>query len=548
LAINYDVLFLHPPAIYDFRKKVIFPGLMSSSVEAAQFTKVPIGLLSLAEYLDRHGYKVLVDNLGDRMVTDSELDVEAHIRNLSARIFAVGLHFQWHLPGALEIARICKKYHPGSLVIMGGLTATCFHKEILEKYEFVDAVIRGEAEKPLLKLLRAFEKHGHLTATPNLTYRTPAGEIITTPLMPASTSLEEFEFTRLDLLEPRNSIFVEGTVPRWSLEVCRGCVYSCAICGGSAYTYKTYFGMNRPAFRSPEKIIRDIHRLNEQGVYNIGLYQDPRMGGRDYTRELLTRLATEKLDIERLSLDLLVPADEGLIRQIADIKHPVTIHICPDTGCDSVRKKLGRHYSTDQLIKTVKLCHKYRIPVTSFFSIGLAGDTRQSVQETWELWDQLFSLEHLLMTKGGDSMSGSGVPLGGPITGPIMLDPGSLGYDFPNQYGYKLRFRNLEEFVQGLSLPSWHQWLNYETDTLNREALIGLLLESTAFGIELRSVCGFSPGSQADIERLRLKLDIEAVNGVNLVMTLKEPEKRELALESLKKQYDAYFNPEAPLT
>ena len=67
--------------------------------------------------------------------------------------------------------------------------------------------IRGEAEKPLLELIRALEKHSQLTGTPNLTYRTAAGEIITTPMMPASTSLDEFDFTRLDLLQPRNCIF-----------------------------------------------------------------------------------------------------------------------------------------------------------------------------------------------------------------------------------------------------------------------------------------------------------------------------------------------------
>ena len=29
-------------------------------------------MLSLAAYLNRHGYKVLVDNLGDRMVSGSQ--------------------------------------------------------------------------------------------------------------------------------------------------------------------------------------------------------------------------------------------------------------------------------------------------------------------------------------------------------------------------------------------------------------------------------------------------------------------------------------------
>jgi radical SAM superfamily enzyme YgiQ (UPF0313 family) len=279
---NYDVIFIHPPAIFDFRKKALFPGAMGSSVEQVQFNKVPIGLLSLAEYLDRHGYKVVVDNLCDRMVGSAAFNAEKHLKSLSARVFAVGLHFQQHAPGAIEVARLCKQYHPDSLVVMGGLTATRFHEEIIQKYEFVDAVIRAEAEKPFLQFMRTLENNQPLSATPNLTFRDDKGQARVTPLLQASQNLDDFEYTRFDLLEPRTSIFTPGEVPRWSLEVCRGCAYNCAICGGSAYTYKKYLGLEQPAFRSASKIREDILKLNAQGVGVIGLYQDPRMGGPAY--------------------------------------------------------------------------------------------------------------------------------------------------------------------------------------------------------------------------------------------------------------------------
>ena len=160
---KYDVILIHPPAIYDFRKKPCFPGILGHTVEQIQFTKVPIGMLSLAEYLDRHGYKVIIDNLGDRMAQSPAFDVEEHLKNLSADIFAIGLHFQQHSPGALEIARICKKFHPHSQVILGGLTATRFHEEIIRKYDFVDAVIRGESEKAFLQLIRAWKRRAVLS-------------------------------------------------------------------------------------------------------------------------------------------------------------------------------------------------------------------------------------------------------------------------------------------------------------------------------------------------------------------------------------------------
>lgn len=520
---NYDVIIIHPPAVYDFRKKTLFPGALGSSVEQVQYNKVPIGMLSLAEYLDRHNYKVAVDNIGDRMINSTIFDVRKYIKSLSARIFAIGLSFQQHAQGALEIAKMCKKLHPGSLVIMGGLTATRFHQEIIEKYEFVDAVIKAEAEKPFLQLLRTLEKNGKLTDTPNLTYRTKTGEVRSTPLMPASTNMDEFEYTRFDLIKPQTSILPVGAPARWSLEVCRGCFYNCTICGGSAYTYKTYLGLSKPAFRSPGKIISDIKKLNEQGVRFIGLYQDPRMAGEKYWRELLAGLVKERAEIERLSLDLLVPANEDFIKSAAQIGRQVVMHICPDTGSEAVRRKLGRHYTNEQLLKTVQICHQHGLSVTSFFSVGLAGETPENVKETWDLWNRMTDMDMKALVGGG-----------GPIAGPIVLDPGSLAFDQPQKYGYKLLYKNLEEYIKGLSHPSWHHWLNYETEQLDKNALVDLILSTVEFSIDQREKSGVFDENQAASERLRAGTDRVTVKEIDQIMLIKRKTEREAALTALK--------------
>jgi B12-binding domain/radical SAM domain protein len=534
---NRDVIIIHPPAVFDFRKNPLFTGALGASAEQVQFNKVPIGMLSLAEYLDRHGYNVIVDNLGDRMINSKLFDPLEHLQKLSAPVIAVGLHFQQHAQGALEVARLCKELHPGSLVVMGGLTATRFHEEIIRKYGFVDAVIRGEAEKPLLQFVRAYEKNGRITDTPNITYRTGEGEVRSTPLMPASTDLDDFEYTRFDLIEPKTSIYPENSPPRWSLAVCRGCIYNCAICGGSAYSYKTYMGMNKPAFRSPAKIITDIKKLNDQGVRFIGLYQDPRMGGRKYWRELLSGLVKEKAEIERLSLDLLVPADEEFIREVSKIGRQVVMHLCPDTGSDEVRRKLGRPYTNEELLRTIELCHKYRLPVTTFFSVGLAGETAADVKKTWEIWEKLTSMDRLSQTSGMLD-----VPLGGPIVGPIVLDPGSPAFDNPEKHGYKLLYTNLEEYIEGLSQPSWHQWLNYETDLLDNAALVDLILSTVGFSTEQRLKSGVYDQYQALAERIRTVLDREVVKEVDQIMTIENRTERDAALVALKNRHESFLN------
>jgi B12-binding domain/radical SAM domain protein len=538
---SYDVILIHPPAIYDFRKKPLFPGALGSSIESVQFIKVAIGILSIADYLDRHGYKVIVDNIGDRMVNNKYFDVEEHIKNSQASIFAIGLHWHHHAQGAIEIAKLCKRLHPDSPVILGGITATYFHEEIIKRYDFVDAVIRGEGEKPMLEFVKTIQNHGNLAEVPNLTYRMKdTGEIIVNPLMPANVSLDEFEFTRFDLLEPKTSVFAPDIEPRGNLVVCRGCVHTCATCGGSAYSYKKYFGMNCPAFRSPDKIIEDIRKLSKQGIRFIGLYQDPRMGGEKYWKELMAALRSEKFDIERLSIDIFFPVDEEFAKEISTIGITVVLYICPDTGDDCVRNVQGRQYSTEDLLNSVKICHKYHIPIQFFFSVGLAGETKETILETWKLWDKVSSMDMRAITSGG---FGRGIehriPLGGPIVGPIILEPGALAYDFPEKYGYKLLYKNLEEYIEALSMPSWHQWLNHETKNLNKESLIEIIMENVEYSIDEREKYGIYDQSQSDLLRFRLHMDIMAVREVNQIMTIADENERELRLNSLRDAIDS---------
>jgi hypothetical protein len=69
-----DVLLVHPPSFYDFRERVSFPGPIARTVirSTDQFVTIPFGMLSMAEYLDRNGFKVSIHNLGDRIVSDQD--------------------------------------------------------------------------------------------------------------------------------------------------------------------------------------------------------------------------------------------------------------------------------------------------------------------------------------------------------------------------------------------------------------------------------------------------------------------------------------------
>lgn len=284
--------------------------------------------------------------------------------------------------------------------------------------------------------------------------------------------------------------------------------------------------MNKPAFRSPKKIVRDIKKLNEYGINFIGLFQDARMAGRGYWQELVEEFKKERPYLERLSLDILGPVDEDYIKQVSKISRNIILHFCPDTGSDEVRGILGRNYSSKQLIETLKLCHKYHVPVTNFFSVGLAGETEKHMKKTWKLWEKLDDMDFKAFSRGYFGDIEESVPIGGQILGPILLDPGSMAFDSPEKYGYKLLYRTLEEYAEHLSRPSWHQWLNYETLVADRKKIVDMIQRSIEFTIDQREKYGFYSREEAYYERCRVEADRVVINKVDRIMDIKDPDER----------------------
>jgi B12-binding domain/radical SAM domain protein len=525
---DYDVILIHPPAIYDFREKLIFPGPIAHTVleSSDQFMIPPIGMLSIAEYLERHGYRVKVDNMSERMVTDSQFDAESHIKGLSAKVIGIGLHWCVHSQGAIELARICKAAHPNTMVVVGGLTSTVFSEEIIQKYDFIDAVIRGEAEEPFLKLMNGFERDDKLEGVPNLTFRNSEGKVRINPMMTPSETLDEYDYTRLDLIEPQKIVYRNERGGSWFIPVCRGCSYNCATCGGSRYSYKTYLSREKPAFRSPEKIGEDIEKLAKQGIKSIFLFQDPRMGGKEYWMNLFAVLRTKKQTAVNITMELFGPADEEYIKQMANTGCPIALSISPESCCDGVRKAQGRKYDNEELFKTLKLCKKYNIPIGVFSMIALGDDTPKTVKDTWKIWEQISVINR--ESSGKSPVHHAFGPM-------ILLDPGSPAFDHPENHGYHLKFKNLEEYIEGMSLMSWPQWISYETRFLNRDAITQLIIDSIECSINLRERFGIFGKYEADMNRLRLvTINQTLVDIINDQMDIHGEDNKLKALTSLK--------------
>ena len=445
-----DLVLLHPPSVYDFRQKTILYGPVSDLIPSSfMFEMYPIGFTSIAEYLEGRGYRVRIINLALRMLNDKKFDAEALIKHLEAPVFGIDLHWLVSAHGAVEVARIVKKCHPKAKLVMGGLSASYFYRELMQ-YPEVDYVVRGDStEEPLKQLMDCITSGRPPEDVPNLVWRDKKGNIKENPFSHVPTDLSKvmvgyYDNVMRSVIRYRDlasyTPFKGWTdYPITAVLTCHGCTENCVICGGSAAAFKNFYNRKKAVFRSPESVANDVKEIERFSRGPIFILGDLRQAGENYAYGVL-RLLKEKRVKNQLIFELFNPAPAKLLYQMSLAAPKFCLEISPESHDPEVRKASGRNYSNHDLELTLE--HALSVGcgrLDVFFMIGLPKQTPKSVMETIDYCDYLFQ-----RFKGDKRLSLFIAPIS------PFLDPGSLGFEHPKRHGYRILFQTLEEYRQAL--------------------------------------------------------------------------------------------------
>jgi B12-binding domain/radical SAM domain protein len=500
---SVDLVLLHPPSVYDFREKAILYGPVSDLIpSSSMFEMYPIGFTSIAEYLENAGYRVRIVNLAVRMLSDRNFDAEAMIKKLKAPVFGIDLHWLVSSHGAIEVARIVKKYHPESKVVFGGFSSTYFYKELIQ-YPEVDYVMRGDSTEEPLRQLMDCVRHGfEPDKVPNLAWKDAKGRVRENPFSHIPTDLSHlmisnYADTVRSVIRYRDLASYAPfkgwkDYPITAVLTCKGCKENCVICGGSAAAFRKCYGRERPVFRSPQDVIRSVQQIEKFSTGPIFILGDLLQPGEDYAEEVLRGLEGVK---NQLILELFNPAPPGFLKRVGQACPNFCLEISPESHDPVVRKASGRNYSNEDLERTIAEALEAgcgRMDV--FYMIGLPKQTPQSVTETVDYCDHLFQ-----RFKGDKRLFLFIAPIS------PFLDPGSLGFEQPKRYGYNVLFKTLEEHRQALVAPNWKDSLNYETRWMNRQQVLESAYEAIAGLNDLKAKYGVIPPEMAELGEKRIK-------------------------------------------
>ena len=188
-----DVLFLHTPKFNNYYRPI---GHYSFILYP------PIGLLGLADYLTKNHRTAKIIHLGVEQHQSGFIDFDKIIAENQPAIVGLDLHWHFQSYDVIEVARKIKLAHPEVAILLGGFTASLFADEILTDFPFVDFVIRGDAEIPLLQLVCHFESDKAYSEVPNLAYRQDSRVVLNpTTYVADSAMLDSICFTDFTLMK-----------------------------------------------------------------------------------------------------------------------------------------------------------------------------------------------------------------------------------------------------------------------------------------------------------------------------------------------------------
>jgi B12-binding domain/radical SAM domain protein len=514
-----DLLLLHAPSVYDFRERAILYGPVSDMVPSSTvFEMYPLGFLTIASYLHDRGMQVRIVNLALRMMNSRRFDVPRFLARQKPKAVGIDLHWLPHAHGALEVARIVKELYPDVPVIMGGLSSTYFHRELIT-YDQVDFVLRGDStEPPLHQLLMALRNGDPLDKIPNLTWKDAAG-VHVNPLTFVPMTLDYADL-RPDLMVEMVMRYrdLESTLPFngwWNNPITtvftvKGCAFECVTCGSSATSCTHLTKRQKPVYRSPKSLVSNMQAICRLAHGPIVLVGDLLMAGPEHAAEVLERLRQADLP-NNIVFEFFALPPKAFLREIDRCVRHWSMEFSPESHEQAVRdaQEGESGYTTqdmEELLMEALTLRCSRIDV--FFMIGLPAQTLASVRDTVEYCGHLFKL--------GDKRLSCFISPMGPF-----IDPGSRGFEEPERFGYRLFAVTLEQHRQLLIKPTWEHILNYETKWMTRRELVDATYDAAERLNELkvengrlskRRGRGVAKGI-AEARNLRSRLDIGMAQG-----------------------------------
>lgn len=334
----------------------------------------PLGLLSIAAYLEQQGHEVFVhDCLGPKAQPGIDTNAQ-QILALAPDLVGISATTSGFLDGYEIVTRI-KSAAPRVINIFGGVHISALGAVLLERFENIDFLCMGEGEVTLTQIADGKDP----AEIDGLIWRDNGGPVAN-PQRTHIPDLDALPFPAYEKLEgfPKGynlPLFSYIYSPGATMVTSRGCPYQCSYCDRSVF--KRGFRYNSAAY-----IYEHMQYLRHRfGVRHINIYDDLFTANRHRITELCDLLTSKPLGVQFNCAVRTGHADDELLNMLKRAGC-LMVSLGIETGDTDLMEvhKPGVHL--DEVHNTVRRIQASGLRAKGLFMMGLPGETEESIHKT----------------------------------------------------------------------------------------------------------------------------------------------------------------------
>lgn len=314
---------------------------------------MPLALVELATFMREKGHEV---KILDRNLYPQNEKLINILKRFNPDIVGITCYTAKVIVDVMHVAKITKE-NSSALMIVGGIHATLAPKSLLD-FKYIDYVVRGEGEYPLLEICQLVDKkkanRKSVLKIKNINFN---------PLRPL-INLTELPIPDYDLLEVKK-------YPLATFYTSRGCPGRCRFCYNQGRNLRFY---------DTKKTIESMTRvLSKYKIREFTIADDNFANMSNRTTQICNALSKYNPVFH-----CFLRADQTHDKVMSDLKRAGcwAIQFGFESGSQRVLDFIRKDTSIKQNIKAIEQCKKYKIFVDGSFMLGLPTETVAEMNET----------------------------------------------------------------------------------------------------------------------------------------------------------------------
>lgn len=334
----------------------------------------PLGLLSIAAYLEKLGHEVFVhDCLGPGAVPGVEVN-SGIVLGFNPDLVGFSATTSGFLD-AYDMAVEIKTQRPEIKTVFGGVHISSLGMILLEDFEQIDFLCMGEGEITLGELAEGCD----LKDINGLVWR-DNGKIVANPVREHIPDLDALPFPAYEKLKGfpgkyNLPLFSYINTPGATMITSRGCPYQCSYCDRSVFK-RGY------RYNSAEYIYEHLTYLRKRfDVRHVTIYDDLFTAHRKRITKLCDLLVSKPLGMHFNCAVRTGHADDELLEMLKSAGF-LQLSLGIETGDPDLMKEHKPGVYIEEVKDTVRRIQAKGLRAKGLFMMGLPGETVESIQKT----------------------------------------------------------------------------------------------------------------------------------------------------------------------